>query len=424
MDHLVVGQRQNIVLRESVHEGEGDVPVVELPEVGVQLDVVADVVHPAHVPLEVEAQAAVVHRVGHLGPGGGLLGDHQHVRVGGEDGGVQLLEELDGLQVLLAAVDVGHPGPVLTAVVQIEHGGHRVYPQAIGVVLLQPEHGVGKQEGAHLVPAQIKDLGAPVGVLPLPGVGVLIGGGAVEVVQAEGVPGEVGGDPVQNHAHARLVQLVDQVFEIVGGAEAAGGGKIAGDLVAPGGVQGVLHHGQQLHVGVAHLLHIGDQVVGGVPVGEKLPLAGAPPGAQMALIDVHGPAVRGILGPVLQPVLVPPGVLVQLIDLGGVARTGLCMEGVGIGLGHHLAVGALDGILIGIIALQAGNKSLPDPALHLFQGSGGLIPSVEVSEDAHLFGIGRPHPEGAATLPVHLIGVGPKTPPCVAAAPLREGFQL
>ena len=186
--------------------------MVELPEVGVQLEVVADVVHPAHVPLEVEAQAAVVHRIGHFGPGGGLLGDHQHVRVGPEDGGVQLLEELDGLQILLAAVDVGHPGPVLTAVVQVQHGGHRVHPQAVGVVLLQPEHGVGEEEGAHLVPAQVKDLGAPVGVLPLPGVGVLVGGGAVEVVQAEGVPGEVGGDPVQDDADAGLMELVDEVL--------------------------------------------------------------------------------------------------------------------------------------------------------------------------------------------------------------------
>src|SRR5699024_8482219 len=116
-----------------------------------------------------------------------------------------------------------------------------VHPQAVGVVLLQPEHGVGEQEGAHLIPPQIKDLGAPVGVLSLPGVGVLIGGCAVKVVQAEGIPGEVGGDPVQDDAYASLVQLVDQVFEVIRRAEAAGGRKVAGDLVAPGGIQGVLH---------------------------------------------------------------------------------------------------------------------------------------------------------------------------------------
>ena len=119
MHHLVVGQRQDIVLRESVHQREGDVPMVKLAEVGVQLDIVADVVHPAHVPLEVEAQTAVVHRLGHLGPGGGLLRHHQHVGMSGEDGGVQVLEELDGLQILMAAVDVGKPLPLLAVVVQV-----------------------------------------------------------------------------------------------------------------------------------------------------------------------------------------------------------------------------------------------------------------------------------------------------------------
>ena len=63
------------------------------------------------------------------------------VRVGGEDGSVQVLEELDGLQVLMSAVHVGQPLPRLAVVVQVEHGGHRIYPQAVHVVLLQPEHG-------------------------------------------------------------------------------------------------------------------------------------------------------------------------------------------------------------------------------------------------------------------------------------------
>ena len=59
--------------------------------------------------LEVEAQAPVAHRIGDLGPGGGLLRDHQHVGMGTEDHLVEALEELDGLQVLLTAVDVGYP---------------------------------------------------------------------------------------------------------------------------------------------------------------------------------------------------------------------------------------------------------------------------------------------------------------------------
>ena len=89
------------------------------------------------------------------------------------------------------------------------------------------------EEGAHLVASVVKDVGAPVGVLSLPGVGILVGGGAVKVIEAELVPGEVGGDPVHDDADARLVQLVHEVHEVVGGAEAAGGGKVAGDTGSP-----------------------------------------------------------------------------------------------------------------------------------------------------------------------------------------------
>ena len=59
--------------------------------------------------------------------------------------------------------------------------------------LIQPKHGGGVEEGAHLVASVVKDVGAPVGVLSLPGVGILVGGGAVKVIEAELIPGEVGG---------------------------------------------------------------------------------------------------------------------------------------------------------------------------------------------------------------------------------------
>ena len=53
------------------------------------------------------------------------------------------------------------------------------------------------------------------------------------------------------------MELVDEVFQIIGDAEAAGGGEVAGTLVAPGGIQRVLGDGEELYMGEAHLLHIG-----------------------------------------------------------------------------------------------------------------------------------------------------------------------
>ena len=153
MHHLVMGDGQDIVFAEGVHQREGQVPMIVLAEQGIGFQVVAHVVHPAHVPLEVEAQTALVHRVGHLGPGGGLLGDHEHVRILGKDSSVQLLKEVHRLQIFVAAVDVGHPLAVPASVIQIEHGGHGVHTQTVGMVHLQPEHGRGEQEGAYLAAA-------------------------------------------------------------------------------------------------------------------------------------------------------------------------------------------------------------------------------------------------------------------------------
>ena len=60
------------------------------------------------------------------------------------------------------------------------------------------------------------------------------------MIEAELIPGEVGGDPVHDDADASLVHLVHEIHQVVGGAEAAGGGKVAGTLVTPGGIQGMV----------------------------------------------------------------------------------------------------------------------------------------------------------------------------------------
>ena len=85
---------------------------------------------------------------------------------------------------------------------------------------LEPVQGVGDEEVAHLVAAVVEDERAPVGVLALTGVGVLVQGRAVEAGQRPVVAREVGGHPVDDHADAPLVQVVDEEPEVVGGAEA------------------------------------------------------------------------------------------------------------------------------------------------------------------------------------------------------------
>ncbi len=102
-----------------------------LPEHRVLRHVAQHVVHPPHVPLEGEPEAAEVDRPAHRRPRGGFLRDRHGAGVLLVDDDVELAEELDGLEVLAAAEPVRHPLPFLARVVEVEHRRHRVHAQAV-----------------------------------------------------------------------------------------------------------------------------------------------------------------------------------------------------------------------------------------------------------------------------------------------------
>ena len=176
----------------------------------VELKVAQRVVHPPHVPLEPEAQAALVDRFGDAGETRGLLGDHGDSGETLVEMAVDVAQEVDGLQVLPTTVLVGHPLTLRTGVVQVEHRGHGVDAQAIDVELVDPVQGVGDEERLHLVATIVEDVGAPVQVLALTWIGMLVQGRAVETSQCPVILGEMAGHPVHDDADARLVQLVDE----------------------------------------------------------------------------------------------------------------------------------------------------------------------------------------------------------------------
>src|SRR5258708_30869125 len=93
--------------------------------------------------------------------------------------------------------------------------------------------------------------------------------------------------PIENDADAILMAAVDEVHEIGGRAEAAGGGVVAEGLVAPGAVEGGLHDGEQFDVGVAKVSDVGGELFGEVAVGE--PAIGvfpkATPRGRMAFVN-------------------------------------------------------------------------------------------------------------------------------------------
>ena len=171
--------------------------------------------------------------------------------------------------------------------------------------------------------------------------------------------------------------------------ETARGGVIAGALIAPGAVVGVLHHWQQLQMGVAHIPDVGNKLGGDFVPGVKGAVLVAPPGAQMHLIDVPG-ALQGPAG--THPLAVPPGVS-KLPHLRGRARPGFGGKAVGVSLPAADAVGPLYYIFIQTALSRLGHDAPPEPAVLPPQGPAGAVPGAEIPGDGHAAGIGGPHAE-------------------------------
>ena len=292
-------------------------------------------------------------RPGDARPGGRLLGDGDHAGHLAVDGRVHLLQERHRLEVLPAAVDVGHP--VVAGVVQVQHRGDGVDAEAVDVELLGPVQGVGDEEVAHLGPAEVEDVRAPVQLLAAARVGVLVQRGAVEAGQRPVVLGEVRRDPVDDDADAGLVRTVDEVAEVVRGAEPRGRRVVRGDLVAPGAAEGVLGERHELDVREARGDDVVDELVGHLAVGQALP-----PGAGVHLVDAHRALVPAGARPLGEPGVVGP-LVGRLGDDGGVERRDLGGERQRVGLLPPGAVGAEHVVAVPAADLDAGDEDLPDP---------------------------------------------------------------
>ena len=229
------------------------------------------------------------------------------------------------------------------------------------------------------------------------------------------------------------------MHELLGRAEARGGRVVAGGLVAPGAVEGVLGDGQQPDVRVAHVRDVAHEAVSELVVGEVgaagvllarglgavagQPVVVARPAAQVHLVDVEGALHVGALGPPAHPLGVAPLVAVDAGDARGRLGRLLRPEGVGVRLEEGLPVAGLDAVLVAVALGGAGDEALPDPARRRAGERVGLaVPAVEVAHHADGRDVRAPHGEAAAGDAVDLAEVRPQLP--VALVPASRAHQV
>ena len=269
---------------------------------------------------------------------------------------------------------------------------------------------------------------------------------AVKGGKAVGVGAKTARHPVHDHADARLVARIDKVHELLRIAVARRGGVVAGRLVAPGAIEGMLHKRHDLDMRVAHVAHVVHELNRQVVVGVELAalrgegvhgtgvvtvlvglalrrVAVTLPRANMHLIDVKGLRHVVMAGTSLEPSRVVPLVAVEGPQHARRSRRALGLKGVRIGLVELFALVGLDEILIELTLLGARNKAFPNSArMHGHQWVGLLIPVVKFTNDMDALNVGCPNAKTPATRTVLRVGMRAHLFP--AALPRTDAKQI
>ena len=203
------------------------------------------------------------------------------------------------------------------------------------MVALKPRQGVRHEEAPDLVAPVVEDQRAPIHVRALTRISVLVEVRAVELRQRERVPREVRGHPVEDHADAARVQVVDEPREVLRRAVAVRRRVEPRDLVTPRAVERMLRQRHHLDVREAHLEHVVRQLRRDLPVGERTIaiLGHTPPRTEVHLVDRHRPVKpAGLLAAAFHPRVVRPAERRRVAHDRGVVGRPLEVRAVRIGL--------------------------------------------------------------------------------------------
>ena len=162
------------------------------------------VVHPAHVPLEAEAEAAGVGRLRHAGPGGRFLGDHDRAGMLAVDRLVQRCagrRPPRGSRCRRRGSAATRP-PCASSRGRASRRRHRRAARRRGSARAS-NSALAARKLATSRAAEIVDRGVPVGVEAPPRVGVLVERGAVEAGEAVRVAREMRRAPSRGSRRAR-----------------------------------------------------------------------------------------------------------------------------------------------------------------------------------------------------------------------------
>ena len=249
------------------------------------LHVFQHIVHPAHIPLEVEAQAAHRGRTADRRPGGRFLGVGRGTGAFLPEDFIHAAQEMHGLEILAAAVDVRNPLARRAAVIAIEHRGHRIDAQTVDAIVFDPEKRIADEVVEDFASAKVVDQRSPILMHAFAWVGVFELRTSVKAAQSVFVGREVGRNPVDDDFEPGIVAGGDKITETLRRAKTCCRCVQPQRLVTPGAVKRVFGNRQEFEVRESQTDGVGNQCLRDPLPVEEAAFFVAPPGAQMHFVD-------------------------------------------------------------------------------------------------------------------------------------------
>ena len=145
MNYFIMRQHQHIFFTECIGHGESHLVMIVFAVNRIQFHIFQEIMHPSHVPFKCKSKTVFFfHISGHFRPCSRLFCDHHNAFISSLHQSIQMFEEFNGFQILIAAVLVGNPLSVSLAVIKIQHGSNRIHTKSVHMEFFHPVQCVGQ----------------------------------------------------------------------------------------------------------------------------------------------------------------------------------------------------------------------------------------------------------------------------------------
>ena len=189
--------------------------MIILSEIRVKLDILKEVMHPAHIPLERKSKSVLLGRLGNSRPRRRLLSYNHGSRISVSHYAVEVLKKFHCLKITVTAILIRNPVARCLTIIKIQHGCNRINSESVYMEFLNPEKCIGDKEVGYLISAIIKYLCSPLGMLTFSRIGVLILTAAVKFRKSMRILRKMRRYPVKNNSYSILMKLIHKVHKVL-----------------------------------------------------------------------------------------------------------------------------------------------------------------------------------------------------------------